>query len=245
MFRCWVSSLHLLDLTLPLLADNLALDEALLLSAEAGGPEVLRFWEWPNPAVILGAGGKWAHEADAAACERDRVPVLRRSSGGGAVVLGPGCLLYSLVLSFEGRPALLDLHGSYRYILGAIAESLASRAPGIAHAGISDLAISGRKCSGNSQQRKRTHLLHHGTLLCSFDLSLLSRYLVHPPREPEYRQRRSHPEFVTNLDLEMKEMKQYLQLAWNAVDRLTVRPQALMQKLMQEKYGKDEWHRRR
>ena len=52
--------MQLLDLTLPTLADNLALDEALLLQAEAGGPEALRFWEWPSYAVVIGAGGKWA-----------------------------------------------------------------------------------------------------------------------------------------------------------------------------------------
>jgi lipoate-protein ligase A len=47
-----------LDLTLP--AENLALDEALLLDAEAGGPEVLRLWHWPHHAVVLGAGGRLA-----------------------------------------------------------------------------------------------------------------------------------------------------------------------------------------
>ena len=81
--------MHLLDLTLPNLPANLALDEALLLSAEAGGPEVLRFWEWPGPAVIIGAGGKWHDEAQVAACQRDGVPILRRSSGGGVSVPVP------------------------------------------------------------------------------------------------------------------------------------------------------------
>ena len=43
--------MRLLDLTLPDPAENLALDEALLLAAEGGGPEVLRLWEQPTPAV--------------------------------------------------------------------------------------------------------------------------------------------------------------------------------------------------
>src|SRR5947208_2305701 len=49
--------MHLLDLTLPTAAENLALDEALLLAAEGGGPEVLRLWENPSYAVVLGSGG--------------------------------------------------------------------------------------------------------------------------------------------------------------------------------------------
>src|SRR5262249_46723042 len=140
--------MQLLDLTLPELADNLALDEALLLRAEAGGPEGLRCWEWQRLAVIIGAGGKWGEEADAPACQRGGVPVMRRSSGGGAVLLGPGCLCYSLVLAYNRRPALADLHASYRYILETIAAALAPLAPGIAPAGISDLAIADKKYSG-------------------------------------------------------------------------------------------------
>ena len=88
-----------LDLTLSRLADNLALDEALLLEAEAGrGGEVLRVWEWPQPAVILGSGSRLAEDVDETACHTDGVPILRRSSGGGTVLLGTGCLCYSLVL---------------------------------------------------------------------------------------------------------------------------------------------------
>jgi lipoate-protein ligase A len=237
--------MHLLDLTLPNLADNLALDEALLLSAEAGGPEVLRFWEWPGAALIIGAGGKWAEEAKVAACQCDGVPILRRSSGGGGVLLGPGCLLFSLVLAYTRHPALSDLHASYRYILGTLAEALAPLAPGIAPAGISDLAVGDKKCSGNSQQRKRGHLLHHGTLLCSFDLTLLARYLAHPPREPDYRQRRSHLDFLTNLNVPVEEVKTRWRDAWQADPMPATWPTAEVHKLVEEKYGRSDWHRRR
>src|SRR5260370_41754201 len=82
-----------LDLTLPSVAENLALDEALLLRAEAGeGDEVLRFWEWHSPAVILGAGGRLAEDVDEAACHADQGPIFRRSSGGRTPLLGARCL---------------------------------------------------------------------------------------------------------------------------------------------------------
>lgn len=238
--------MHLLDLTLPTLAENLALDEALLQDAEAGGAEVLRFWEWTAAhAVILGAGGKRAEEANVAVCERDGVPILRRSSGGGAVLLGPGCLLFSLVLAYERQPALVDLHASYRFILQTLADALAPLAPGIAPAGISDLAIGGRKCSGNSQQRKRTHLLHHGTLLCSFDLQQIPRYLAHPPREPDYRGQRSHLDFVSNLGVPIEKVKARLRTAWQAEVPLGAWPRDRMRERIVDKYGRSEWHVRR
>src|SRR5919204_636389 len=113
-----------IDRTLPTLAENLALDEALLLEAEAGrGGEVLHFWEWPGYAVVLGAAGVRADDVEEAACGADGVPLARRSSGGGTVLLGPGCLLYSLVLRYDRAPDLLAIGPSYRWILGRVAEA--------------------------------------------------------------------------------------------------------------------------
>src|SRR5690348_17200693 len=148
-------SMQFVDETLPSLAENLALDEALLVDAENGhGGEVLRVWEWLEHAVVLGSGCRLAEDTDEAACLAGGVPILRRSSGGGTVLLGPGCLCYSLVLSYERSAALRDIRGSYCHILGRMREALSDLVPELACAGISDLAAGGRKFSGNSQQRK-------------------------------------------------------------------------------------------
>src|SRR5438132_7620980 len=161
--------MHFLDERLQTLAENLALDEALLLEAESGhSGEVLRVWEWPQAAVVLGSGCRPVEDADEAACLRGGVPILRRSSGGGTVLLGAGCLCYSLVLSYERSAALRDVRPSFAYILEQLRAALSELAPGIELAGISDLAHNGRKFSGNSQQRKRNYLLHHGTILYDF-----------------------------------------------------------------------------
>src|SRR6185503_18456412 len=91
--------MNYLDFTLPTPAENLACDEALLDRAEsAGGPAFLRFWESPQPFVVLGYANKVAEEVNVEACRPLGVPILRRCSGGGTVLQGPGCLNYSLVL---------------------------------------------------------------------------------------------------------------------------------------------------
>ena len=87
------------------------------------------------------------------------MPLARRSSGGGTVLLGPGCLLYSLVLRYDRAAELRDIRKSYHWILGHVTEAL----PGVTVAGPSDLAVGGRKIGGSAQQRKRDHLLHHGS----------------------------------------------------------------------------------
>jgi lipoate-protein ligase A len=237
--------MHLLDLTSPTLAENLALDEALLLDAEAGGLEVLRFWEWAHPAVVLGAGGKVAEEANLETCGADSVPILRRSSGGGTVLLGRGCLMFSLVLSYEREPRLADLHGSYRLILDRMVSALRPCAEGVAWNGISDLVVGDRKFSGNAQQRKRGHVLHHGTLLYDFDLAAIPKYLAPPPKMPEYRQARPHADFVMNFPATAASLRDAIAAAWNANEPLGTVPTERVEKLIAEKYGDPAWHRRR
>src|SRR5262249_20908823 len=95
------------DVSLASPQENLDLDESLLLMAEKQeGGEVLRFWESPVAFVVLGLSGKADVDVNEVNASKDHVPVLRRSSGGGTVVQGPGCLNYSLVLSKQKHPEL-------------------------------------------------------------------------------------------------------------------------------------------
>lgn len=238
--------MHWLDLTLPTIAENLALDEALLLHAEDGmGNAVLRCWEWPHYAVVLGAGGKVSEEVQEEACRSDGVPILRRSSGGGTVLLGPGCLCFSLILDYEHSHLLREIPFSYVYILDRLRNALADLLPSIAQAGTSDLMAGGLKFSGNAQQRKRRFLLHHGTLLHAFDLERIGKYLAMPPRQPAYRQGRDHAAFVCNLPVAGDELKRRLQTTWGAVAELRVWPTERLPQLVSDKYGKAEWTHRR
>jgi lipoate-protein ligase A len=236
--------MEFLSLTLPTLAENIALDEALLMAAESEtGHEILRIWEWEAPAAVLGAGGKLAEDVDRDACAKDGVPILRRSSGGGTVLLGPGCLLYSLVLAYDRAAPLRAIATSYEYILDRICAYLA--VPGLRRAGTSDLALGGRKVSGNAQQRKRGHLLHHGSLLYDFDAMRAERYLLIPGRQPEYRQQRSHSEFLTNLPLERGDLITSLRAAFAAETETAEWPRERVGELVETKYQSAEWTMRR
>ena len=235
-------SLLSFDLTLPDPNSNLALDEALLLAAEAGDiGEVLRFWEFPEYAVMLGAGGSIAIDVNQEACKEEGITLHRRSSGGGTVLLGPGCLLFSLILSYERAEELRQVNSSYRWILERIAQAL-SPILTIDRAGISDLSHLGKKFSGNAQQRKARHVLHHGTLLYNFDLPRLARLLNPPERSPEYRAGRSHLDFVMNLPATADLLKDSLRGAFDGVAGPP--PLAAMDQvsdLVREKYSSMDW----
>jgi lipoate-protein ligase A len=231
-----------LDLTLPSAAGNLACDEALLEACDNGaGPEVLRFWEPTEWFVVAGFSNVLAREVNLAACRKAGLGVFRRCSGGGAVLQGPGCLNYSLVMKIADRPNLDTITGANRYIMerqrAALAELLGKPAE---VRGCTDLALGGLKFSGNAQRRKRHALIFHGSFLLQFDLSLMDQYLLMPSRQPDYRAGRPHGRFLVNLGVAAPAVKDALRGAWSAHRPLDSAPDC--RKLIAEKYGRDDWN---
>jgi lipoate-protein ligase A len=179
-----------------------------------------------------------------AACSADGVPVLRRASGGGTVLIGPGCLCFSLVLAYDSAPELEDIRASNRYVLGRVANALEPITTATFE-GTSDLAVNGVKISGNAQQRKRRHFLHHGTILCGFKISQLARYLLAPERQPDYRRGRAHEDFAVNVPATSAALKHLLITEWHAECKYDPVPLESMRHLVAEKYSRVEWNRRR
>jgi lipoate-protein ligase A len=226
-----------LDLTLPTPEENLALAEA-----ADDGRETLRLWEFPRPVVVVGRSSRVAAEVRVEACRQLGVPILRRTSGGAAIVAGPGCLMYSLVLGYRFRPALRAVGAAHQSVLGTLAAALAPLTPGIRCRGISDLAIGETKVSGNSVRARRGHLLYHGTLLYDFQLELIERLLAMPPRQPGYRQGRPHEGFVGNLPASGPAIRRALVAAWQATELCTAWPREETTQLAAEKYGRRAWN---
>src|SRR5437773_4119018 len=165
--------MKLLDLTFPTPEENLACDEALLDWCDEGaGPEVLRFWEPQQHFVVVGYSNRVGREVNVEACRERGTPILRRCSGGGTVLQGPGCLNYSLILRIDSDPALQTVTGTNRFVMEhnrAALETLLVRSSRreeplssnfqlstfnfqLCVCGHTDLAIDGRKFSGNAQR---------------------------------------------------------------------------------------------
>ena len=236
-----------LDLTLPTPAENLALDEALLDEAEnaARPTETLRIWEPREPMVVVGRSSQVDVEVRLNRCRKLGIPILRRTSGGAAIVTGPGCLMYAVVLSFELRPMLRAIDRAHQFVLGKIVSALEPLVPGIHRRGTSDLAIGDRKFSGNSLRVKRNHLLYHGTLLYDSPLELVAECLAMPPREPDYRQGRSHESFVANLPLPSTIIRQALVAVWKGTEAFDNWPREQTTRLVVQRYAIGEWNERR
>src|SRR4051794_38698440 len=152
-------SLRWLDLTLPDPDVNIRLDEDLLQE----GAGVFRVWESPQVCVVLGQSCRAERDVHLAECSERGVPVIRRCSGGGAVLIGPGCLNYTLVLRFEWNPEWRRVQAAMRWVMDGMRSALG--VPELKIQGLCDLAVRGFKVSGNAQRRTTDTFLHHGTLL--------------------------------------------------------------------------------
>ena len=197
------------DISLPTPQENILYDNVLLELAEhAEAGEALRFWESQELFIVLGRIGNPDVDLRVEKVLADRIPVLRRSSGGGTVMQGKGCLNYTLVLSKE-RPEIPDLRRSYQFILGHVVAALKNLDIDAVCRPLSDIALAknNKKISGNAQKRSKRFILHHGTLLYQFDLKKIADYLTMPKDVPQYRQSRSHQDFVANLSISAEDLK--------------------------------------
>ncbi|PIQ81905.1 MAG: lipoate-protein ligase A related protein [Candidatus Omnitrophica bacterium CG11_big_fil_rev_8_21_14_0_20_64_10] len=235
--------MKLLDLTFPTPEENLACDEALLDGCQAGrGTELLRFWEPDRPFVVLGLSNRIGSEVRAAACGAAGVPILRRISGGGAVLQGPGCLNFSLVLQIPPAGPLAGIASTNAFILDRHRSALQPLLAGPVRAeGCSDLTLAGLKFSGSAQRRKRTHMLFHGCFLLDLNLPLMEALLPLPARRPAYRKDREHRAFLTPLPLPASAVKRALSEAWSASGAPVRLPAKEIARLARVRYRRFDW----
>lgn len=149
--------------------------------------------------IVHGPSCRREEEIHIGRCEADHIPVIERRSGGGTVVLAPGMVIVVIV---GERSHIKGATDCFNTIHDAMISLLSDCGVlGIVRDGISDCAIGSRKILGSSLYMG-THppfYYYQSSLLVDPDISLFGRYLKYPPREPEYRNHRTHEEFCTSL----------------------------------------------
>ncbi|MGC8917458.1 MAG: lipoate--protein ligase family protein [Thermoanaerobaculum sp.] len=177
------------------------------------GPDVARHVAWdllslPPPqlrvlpvssvAVVLPRSRDPGREVFLDRCARDGVPVVRRPSGGGAVVLAPGVVTLSALAPLQGPRHVPALFARF---CGLVVQGLEDLGvPPLRLQGVSDLCLGDRKVVGSSLRLLAHAVLFQASVLVSVNVALLERYLPLPSRAPDYRKGRPHREFVTTLE---------------------------------------------
>jgi lipoate-protein ligase A len=156
-----------------------------------------KFWIPDKVYIVLGASNSPKDSLILENVIQDNVTVLKRPSGGQTVVLTPNNIIISVVFVDKNSIHPMDV---FRHINKLIISSIEKTGiHDLSQMGISDITISGRKILGSAIYRNKNALLYHAVLNIGESVAIFERYLKHPFKEPDYRQGRSHTDFVTSL----------------------------------------------
>ncbi len=170
---------------------NMALDEAIaMLVRKSGLQPALRLYGWERPAVSLGCFQR-ASDIDIRHCRSNGIPIVRRATGGRAILHGDE-LTYSFSAKTDEEPFSKGLLESYRHIseafslafrrIGVEAESKDRREKGSVLAGsplcfqtssYGEILVDDKKVVGSAQKRWDDCLLQQGSIPYSYDRDAL------------------------------------------------------------------------
>ena len=217
-------------------------------------PTVL-IWQEKHKTAALGISQKAEEELNLAAIEKDNLRIVRRQSGGGAVILTAETLCFEVIAPLTAGFAQETIKESFiKYTLPLVnlfkSYNIATKV-----SGISDISINfcqqWKKAVGCAQLRKKNALVVHASILINLDKSLMERYLKWPSAVPDYREGRSHTDFCINLaeiipeitpQKLAKELKdEFIASGWKVLPEL---PEFTEQqkKLLIEKYRNSGWN---
>lgn len=157
-------------------------------------------WQPNNVYIVLGRANSIESSVIEENALLDNVKVFKRPSGGESVVLSPSMLVFSSKFKKEKDKRPGDYFAAINSSL--INEFTLLGIRDLYSKGISDISINNKKIMGSSMYLSGNTLFYHAVLNVCEDVNLLSRYLKHPRREPNYRIGRSHTEFVTSIHKE-------------------------------------------
>jgi lipoate-protein ligase A len=227
-------------------ATNMAIDEALMETV--GEVPILRIYGWRPAAVSIGYFQSMNEEVNFAKCREIGVDVVRRLTGGGAVLHE-----FELTYSFISREYPKNIMESYRWICDAIVMSINRLGFDAIFVPLNDIVIAGKKVSGNAQTRRKGVLLQHGTILLGVDVNKMFSVLKVPSEKLRDKIIKDAKERVTSLaGTTFDDMATSLKTSFAAKFESKLITDALCPKeisrarwLAERKYSSKEWNLRR
>ncbi|MEJ1089865.1 lipoate--protein ligase family protein [Microbacterium sp. Mu-80] len=158
---------------------NLALDEVLTARVGEGRRRpTLRIWEWDESAVVIGSFQSYRNEVDPEGAAKHGFDVVRRISGGGAMMMAAGQIItYSLYV-----PASLvqgmTFADSYAFLDDWVLQALRSIGIDATYQPLNDIASPTGKIGGAAQKRLANGgVLHHATISYDIDGQTMTEVL--------------------------------------------------------------------
>ncbi|EUD68059.1 lipoate-protein ligase A [Plasmodium inui San Antonio 1] len=176
-----------------------------------------------NKCVVFGISGKVPNFIkDVEYIGKNKIALIRRYTGGGTVYIRNNCVMFSLILPlrFEVERQLYPsnvtewvFNSFYHSVFNSLSgeeEKEKKKNPNIFSHHENDYVhirydhvhdeITMRKVGGNAQAFSKNYFVHHTSFLWSCDYDEMERVIVNPLKQPQYRNRRSHRDFLTSLE---------------------------------------------
>ncbi|MBM3201367.1 MAG: lipoate--protein ligase family protein [Chlamydiae bacterium] len=148
-----------------------------------------------TPAIVMGISGNPEELINLEKLASSFIPVIRRYSGGGTVVVDQNTLFVSFIFQkqrheFASYPENIMQWSANFYEKALNIPSFQFRE--------NDYVIGHQKVGGNAQYIQKNRWMHHTSFLYAFDEEKM-QYLTLPKKRPLYRESRSHSDFLTTL----------------------------------------------
>ncbi len=190
------------DLSSSDVGQALGLEETLLKQLSQGtGPgkkdsEICLLWRPESFCAVLGTARAASGDLFLDNLKEDSVPVFRRRSGGGTVILGPGIPVVTLLMASD--VGITAAYQRFSLLLGAVFSRMGLE---VHFERPADMAFGSKKIAGLAQRRLKGAVLLTASILAENIKPDVIRYIREPSVEdsPQYRSGRGHTEFMTTL----------------------------------------------
>lgn len=147
-----------------------------------------------DPTIVMGISGKAWELLEVKSVLRDKIPVVRRFSGGGTVIVDHGTVFVSFICNKDSVPGLLPYPQPIMAWSSLLYDQVFHGA-GDFKLRENDYVFGNRKFGGNAQSIIKNRWIHHTSFLWDYD-EINMAYLKVPARAPKYRMERNHSEFI-------------------------------------------------
>lgn len=221
---------------------NMALDEILL--NKLGDTPILRIYAWNPSAVSIGYFQSIQDEVNVENCKQNRIDIVRRMTGGGAVFHES-----EVTYSFLTKRFPKSIIESYRWICDGVISGINKLGYQAKFSPLNDITINGKKVSGNAQTRKKDSLLQHGTILLDADIERMFSVLKIAPEKIKDKMIDDVRQRITVLSKSFEEAALALEKGFGekfqaklTYDPLTFAEESEAEKLAKEKYESVKWN---
>lgn len=250
---------------------NMAVDEAIMKTRQKGlVPPTIRFYQWDPPGLSLGYNQKVKKVVNLEYCQQHNIDIVRRLTGGRAI-LHDDELTYSLVVEEDDLGNILESYktiskgiitGLKKLGLKADLKPLSGKkkAPKGFSAACFDapswyeVVVNKKKLVGSAQVRKKGIILQHGSIPVNIDVDKLFNALKTDDNQLErikkiFLQKATTINQATETRIEIQILKEALVSGWEknfniklVSGVLTKEEIKIIQQLINEKYGSEEWN---